>query len=73
MSEAVDQEMKQFRRGHLAKLKVNMAEHAAWRGANRPEPPDSDFCEQHPRASISSNSAESVEPAYGDRATGRNA
>jgi hypothetical protein len=73
MSEAIGQEMKQLRRGHLAKLKVNMLEHAAWRGANRPEPPESDSCEHHARAPLSSNSAESVEPAHGDSAPGRNA
>ena len=65
MSEATGQEVKQRWRGHLAKLKVNMAEHAAWRAANRPEPPDSNSCEHHPRAPLSSNLAESVEPAYG--------
>ena len=71
MSEAIRQEI-QRQRGHLAKLKVNMAEHAAWRGAKTPEPLESDPCEHHPGAPLSSNSAGSVEPTHGDRAPGRN-
>ena len=72
MSEAIRQEI-QRQRGHLAKLKVNMAEHAAWRGAKTQSRWNPISASIIPAAPLSSNSAGSVEPTHGDRVPGRNA
>ena len=44
MSGTIISELEWRRLNHLAKVKVSMAAHAAWRGLNAPEPSVSDSC-----------------------------